>query len=344
MTDNNLNPSLITDPSLSNDELQNINSLPEMQNISKQIDKIKNSPQFDDEEPSVEVTEEQTEETEEKAADEEETEATETEEENAEEEPVIEKKKEVKAWKEKKKRYQAEAKVRQLEAEKEDLMRQLTASLDSGTYHYSKSAYAELERAKEQKKQALESGNVNEAIEADVALAKAVNTINEIEKWVYDSKMSPAPVSKGPEPQSRQPIIPIEEQEEMVRDWLEYHPYLDVNSAKYNKTLATKVTTFVNNLDANLVKNGQENMFYSPEYFETVDDYIEKIRSSLSKPKNVQSVSNVAGVRNSYGSTTGKTIKSNQITLSPIEKTLAANLNLTEEQYLMAKRNQTKTR
>jgi hypothetical protein len=343
-----INPSLVPDPSLSGDELESIRSLPEMQNIAKQIDKINNSMSAEDQKSFPEVEDEEVDEvqeTQEETLPEEENEALKEEAENLEEEPIIEQKKEVKAWKEKKKRYQAEAKVRQLEAEKEDLMRQLTESLNSGTYHYSRSAYADLERAKEQKKQALESGNVNEAIEADVALAKAVNTINEIEKWVYDSKINPQPnVSRKEEYTAQQPAIPIEEQDEMVREWLEYHPYLDVNSTKYNKSLAVRVATFVNQLDANLAKNGQENMFYSPEYFETVDDYIEKARSELMKPKNVQSVSNVAGVRNSYASTTGKPIKKNQMTLSPMEKMLAANFNLTQEQYLMAKINNNKNR
>src|ERR1044072_3928818 len=51
----------------------------------------------------------------------------------------------------------------------------LKESLSSGTYHYGKNVYAEVDKAKEAKKRAFEEGDLDSYMDADVALIKAIN-------------------------------------------------------------------------------------------------------------------------------------------------------------------------
>lgn len=255
----------------------------------------------------------------------------------SEEETETPKKKDKKLWKEIKRKYQVMAEKEALLKENEQLRQMLEESLSSGTYHYGKSAYAELERAKENKKRAIEEGNVDGLIEADVALTKAMNAISELEKWAYTGNPK--------KPDSQQPVNTAnnynygETETEIIADWLEDHPYLQPTSAKYNPTLANQVANFVNRLDSSLERNGQRDAYFSEDYFNAIDNYITDLKKGQTKAaKTIEAAAHVGGVRNSYSSQgTNKASGSKQMILTADEKRMCANAGISEQEWLKYK-------
>lgn len=227
-------------------------------------------------------------------------------------------KKEKKLWKINRRYYQERDKNQKLLQQLEEMERlhqaELAETLNSGMYHWGKSAYSELERAKENKLKAYQGTDPQAAIEADERLLKAMMAVNEVEKW----KERPAPTPQSynntninsqakdsynyyPEQNAQNQYQDTEDlYKSMAQDWLEDHPYLRPNSRKYDQALAQKVNSFINNLDAELTKKGKMNLHFSDEYFDYIDKYIDRVRRSPDKiAKNIESASQIGGVRNS---------------------------------------------
>lgn len=253
----------------------------------------------------------------------------------SEEETETPKKKDKKLWKEIKRKYQVMAEKEALLKENAQLKQMLEESLSSGTYHYGKSAYGDLERAKENKKRAIEEGNVDGLIEADLTLTKAMNAINDLEKWAYTGNAkkpeNPSPVNNS--------LDYGETETEIIADWLDDHPYLQPTSSKYNSTLANQVADFVNKLDATLEQNGQKDVYFSEDYFNAIDNYINNLKKNQTKAaKTSEAAAHVGGVRNSYASSApAQTGSSKQIILTADEKRMCANAGIREEEWLKYK-------
>jgi len=243
-----------------------------------------------------------------------------------------------KLWKEQKRKYQAIAEKEAFREENEKLKQMLNESLNSGTYHYGKSAFADLEKAKENKKKAIEEGNVEALVDADIALTKAINTVNDLEKWAYnnDSNKNQGAHSSNFSPQQFQSYY-NEIEHEIASDWLENHPYLQPNSKDYNPQLANKVGEFINHLDANLAKNNQMDAYFSDQYFQTINQYISEVQNKTQKSaKNIEAASHVGGVRNSY-SNNGSGSVPKQMILTADEKRMCANAGISEKDWLRYK-------
>ncbi len=183
-----------------------------------------------------------------------------------------------------------------------DLERMLSESLNSSTYHYGKSAYADLERGKQNKKMALENSDIEGLVNADIEITQAISAINELKKWTESDKRRAEPVPEYRDDYRHQPIIeerPPTIEQEMAQDWLDNHSYLNPNSRTYNSALSEKVSHFVNQLDDKLLKNNQMDMYYTEDYFDIIDRYIDK----NIKKKSATSTSHIGGVRHSHSPT-----------------------------------------
>lgn len=224
-------------------------------------------------------------------------------------------------------KYRALAEKAAAEERIKELEHMLNESMSSGTYHYGKNVYSELERAKELKKKALNEMDPDSLIEADIALTKAISQVNELERWADSQANQPtkAPISNN--------NFDYKIKEEMAQDWLENHPYLQPYSRTYNSKLANQVSKFINYLDYDLKQKNQESVSYSPEYFNVIDNYIETIKNSSSSSN---ALPQVGSVRNSYGGVTNSTPKK-QITLNADEKKIASMMGLTPEQWIKYK-------
>lgn len=240
-------------------------------------------------------------------------------------------------WKIKKDKYRALAAKDALMQENLQLKQMLNESLNSGTYHYGKSAYAELEKAKESKKRAIEEGNVDALIESDIALTKALNTVNDLEKWAYNESQNKAKTEEYTKETPQDNFTSVEH--EIATDWLDNHSYLQPTSPDYNPKLATQVAGFINHLDANLAKNGQMDAYFSEPYFKTIENYITEIKSEPQKTaKKIESVAHIGGVRNSYtGSPNNKASAPTQMILTADERRMCANAGISEKEWLKYK-------
>ncbi len=241
-----------------------------------------------------------------------------------------------KIWKIKRSRYKALAEKKAVEEENVRLKEMLAESLNSGTYHYGKNVYSELEKAKELKKRAIEDGDIDASIEADIKLNRAINDINELEKWSASESRQPAK-----QQEYRKPVDNYDELErEKAADWLDDHPELQPASRQYNQNLANEVGQFIHHLDEGIESRGQRELLYSEEYFDTIDRYIQDINNrdrTEKKRKSLDSVGHVGSVRNSYGNANGKSSKSVQMILTADEKKICAAGGISEKEWLKYK-------
>lgn len=306
--------------------------LAEINAAFEEIKKLEDEKAQEIEEAERETREEE-EKPQEKSAHEEES-ASEEEETREEEKPAKKEKKEEKLWKIKKDKYRALAEKEALSQENTKLKQMLSESLNSGAYHYGKSAYSELEIAKESKKKAIEEGNVDALIEADMALTKVINTINDLEKWASVEEQKSSKSVEYTESQNLNSV-----QHEIAADWLDSHSYLRPGSSDYNQKLASKVAGFISDLDANLINNGREDAYFSEDYFGAIENYITEVKGETRKtPKKSESVAPIGSVRNSYsGSPVGKTSGLTQMTLSADERRMCANAGISEKDWLKYK-------
>lgn len=321
--------------SIKSDEiaLNDTAGLAEITEAIKEIERLKNGGS-----PKEEILNDQEEEPEEEEPEEEE-----SEEEESEEESELKKlpskevpKKLDKIWKIKRSRYKALAELKIAEEENARLKEMLAESLSSGTYHYGKNVYSDLEKAKELKRKAIEEGNIDASIEADISLNRAINNINELEKWSASSENRYSPKQPVYQESSYNNEIELEK----AADWLEDHPELQPSSNQYNLNLATQVIQFVHNLDQGIDSHGRPDLKYSEEYFDTIDGFIKDINNKdklQTKRKKLESAGHVGSVRNSYGNANGKSSKNIQMSLTADERKICAAGGISEKDWLRYK-------
>lgn len=217
-----------------------------------------------------------------------------------------------------------------------ELENMLTESLSAGTYHYGKNAYAELDRAREAKKRALNEGDIEALEAADDAIFNAKLTIKELERWANESaKSSPKPAPSFNQYQAAAQYLSQPQydqnntfQQEMIKEWLQDHPYINPDSKRYDPNMVLKVTRFAKKLDADGIYEP-----FSPQYMDELDDYIESVRTKRSTP--ASSIPKVGVVRNSYGGTKSLTTqKNNHLSSDELEiVNLVRHLGVTEDSY-----------
>lgn len=246
-------------------------------------------------------------------------------------------KKDEKVWKLKRDKYKALAEKEEALKELSEVRQMLNESLNSGTYHYGKSAYSDLDRAKQSKRSAIENGDIEALLEADEALTRALQTVSEMEKWAQQDKRKAAEIPVAPA-STEQSFS--EMHQEIAADWLESHPYLQPTSKQYNSELAQQVGEFIQHLDKDLRRKGKMNEYFTERYFDTIEDYMYELNQGPkenSSPKNKEIESHVGSVRNTHSAGGTKPNSSTQITLSADEKTMAYNAALSEKEWIASK-------
>lgn len=252
-------------------------------------------------------------------------------------------------------------------AEKEDALQKLAImeakleeSLSSGTYHYGKNVYAELDRAKANWQKTFNEGDEAGLMDAQLALIKAQHAVSELETWANQNDNKSYSQNNTnyqnnnfvPQNQfqnnnleynnfqSNNSYNPYQESlhQEIANDWLDSHPYLKPHSRSYDPKLAGEVTNFINKLDNNLYQNNDSDAIFSEEYFYTIDNYINQKRSKRDNSKNLEAVSNVSGVRNtSSGGSVNKSLPISEVTLTKAEKIMADNAGISHKEWLKYK-------
>lgn len=252
--------------------------------------------------------------------------------------PDTKKQKEKKFWKERREKYKVLAERDRLAVELEELRSQRDKALEVGNYHYGQNAYSDLEKAKLLKKKAIEEGDIDALTEADIALVKATNAVDEVERWNAQAKVQNNIQDDVQTSQNNRYNISLAQQE-MAKDWLESHPELNPASGNYDATFAQKVGSYINALDQNIANSGQSEHYFSDAYFEAIDNHIDSIRKpAIRNNTPPASADNVAGVKKSYqshGSSQGRNTQ--KIILTADEKRMASNAGISEEDWLKYK-------
>ena len=214
----------------------------------------------------------------------------------------------------------------------EELKSQRDKALEVGNYHYGQNAYSDLEKAKMLKKKAIEEGDVEALTDADIAINRATNAIDEIERWNTQNQSQPTEKAYNTYQSNASAV-----QQEMAQDWLESHDEINPQSSNYNPQLAQKVGAFINQLDRNIADSGQSQYYFSEPYFEAIDNHLDKLKTASTKSV-PPSVNNVAGVKKSYQSQPGTQKKNTvQVKLTADEKNWAEQLGISEKDYLKYK-------
>ena len=246
-----------------------------------------------------------------------------------------------KLWHEKKLKFKAIAERDAIAAERDEYKKMLKEALDSGSYHHAKSVDAELSMAKDLRRKAIENGDIDSMFKADEAYNKALIAKHEIDKWNYQNTSQNPPEDKNQlaqqekQEQNYNTLSPL--QQTMAQEWVESHPELNPESRSYDKHLAEKVAPYINNLESNINQSGQMHHLYSSEFFDMIDNYIDKVKTpKVSTPP--LSSNNVAGVKKSYqGSSTAPPSTKKQIVLTAEEKIMASNAGVSEKDWLKFK-------
>lgn len=258
----------------------------------------------------------------------------------------VEEKPKAKKWKVKRdtyaETYALAAEVEALKQKNASMEELLHKSLEAGNYHYGTVAMGLLDKAKANLAKALGEGDVEAVATATAEIAHATSVVN-------DAKRAPQ-VTLRDNGGLQEPMAAAGNtytNENMLYDWLEDNPDLDKGSAEYNESLTNRVLPFINKLENRLKRNNQMHLIASPEYFNIIDEYVDKIKDEATKIKTevapVKKVGTTQTVKEPIGKHFGGVRSRHQptnvaenkpIVLTLQQKKAAAACDMTEEKYI----------
>ena len=259
----------------------------------------------------------------------------------------VEEKPKAKKWKVKRdtyaETYALAAEVEALKQKNASMEELLHKSLEAGNYHYGTVAMGLLDKAKANLAKALGEGDVEAVATATAEIAHATSIVN-------DAKRAPQVTLRDNNGGLQEPVATAGNSytnENMLYDWLEDNPDLDKGSAEYNESLTNRVLPFINKLENRLKRNNQMHLIASPEYFNIIDEYVDKIKDEATKTKQetapVKKVGATQTVKEPIGKHFGGVRSRHQptnvaenkpIVLTLQQKKAAAACDMTEEKYI----------
>jgi hypothetical protein len=248
-------------------------------------------------------------------------------------------------WDIKREKYALLEEKEALAQENQRLKEMLEDSVYRGTWHYGKSAYASLDKAIADKKRALEEGDTDALIQADRDLIKAERAVGDLEDWLEAEKQKTGGTEKTA-PSSEKTVTPplSPAQAALAQDWMKEHPDLNPALPSYERDKAQQVAGFIHHLDAYITQNNLQHTYLSGPYFETIDHFIadlerpapSKTTPATTPPASTAGSPSVAGVRNTYGASSGEKRKM-EVVLTADEKHMARNAGIPEKEWLKYK-------
>lgn len=235
------------------------------------------------------------------------------------------------------------AELEKVRQEKEWIAQQLNQSVQAENYHYGTVALNALDNAKAKLTKALGEADVEAVAAATAEIAQATAMVNEA------ARLQPQQTNTDVAPQNNKPIQQapnIQDNTEMLYEWLDENPELDRQSGQYDEKLANSVLPFIKRLDGRLRRNGQEHLISTGQYFNAIDDYIDglkyeeaqlKIKKATATPKVVKEPVNkhFGGVRSRQ---TGKPVEIGPVKLTPQQEIAANAFGMTHEAYIKSLR------
>jgi hypothetical protein len=233
-------------------------------------------------------------------------------------------------------KYQAIDEASKLREELERYKAMADLSTQAATRHYEDSVLQKLDRAKQLKAQAYESGDVQAQIDADVELSMATNEIQNLNTWKTQQEISQNQYQDTAYQQSsyNAPQPDVNE----VRRWADQNTWFDPSTEDYDPRLAEEVHLYSTQLENSLYRAGQGHMIYSREYFDVIDNHVNHLRPKLYGNSNTRrelsmrpSRSAVSPVTRGYAQSEGEGRQ--QFKLDPEQREMARRLGVDERAY-----------
>lgn len=242
----------------------------------------------------------------------------------------------------------------ELQRENEQLRSSADLSSKAAMLHYEEGVAERLEKSRQLKLQALEAGDLQAQVDADIqmqaATADAINLNNWKAQQALQEKQAQAP---GYNEEAYYNAM----REQEVMKWASdnaswFHP----QSNNYDEWMANQVHAYCNEFDNNLFRNGQEHLMYTPEYFNVVNQHVNALQHSrrgntsgrreLSMRPSGSAVSPVRGSHSAQSEYTGqpKHYKLTSEEKEVVRMLKSAGLNASEKGYLSKREKEIKER
>jgi len=155
--------------------------------------------------------------------------------------------------------------------------------------NYETSTLDRLDRAKNLKAQAYESGDIKAQVDADISLNMALNEYERLEKWKGEQNLRVQQQEFDEKSQQQQQFnqqqyyqnqqAPVAPNVETASQWVQENDWFVEESQNYDPDLRRFTEDLTNSMDAYLYRAGMQHGIYSPEYFEYLDNEVEKFKS-----------------------------------------------------------------
>lgn len=163
--------------------------------------------------------------------------------------------------------------VAQLERENEELRRTAEIASQAAMINHDERVKHRLERAKQLKGQAIESGDVQQQVDADLELSMAASELDRLNNWKATQTLQ----SQYPEPAREMPRPEVLNSRE-IQHWYQKNPWANPDNDEFDKDLRYEAERAGDQLDNYLIQNGLQHQMYSREYFNEIDNYISQVK------------------------------------------------------------------
>ncbi len=226
---------------------------------------------------------------------------------------------------------------------KQQAAQQLAQSTEAAMVHYEKNLQLELSQAAKTKEKALEEGDIQAVLQADIDLARSAARVESLEKYyrerdveaqqaqLQDYMMASQAYQQPYQQPYSAPSIPSEAEE-----WLQKNPWYIPGHPEFDQDKYEQVKAFSKILDKKLEREGRQNEYFSPAYFSEVENFVRQSYGTPSRELKMRpSNSAVSPVRH-MGSGVGP--QKERVVLSTIEKEMARNMGIQESDWIRHKR------
>jgi hypothetical protein len=221
--------------------------------------------------------------------------------------------------KEREAKRQLQAELDEIRLEKLEMEKLLRQSLNMGAVHYQTAVESDLAKAQASLEIALDEGSTKDVAAATAAISKATHALHEAQK---------ATAKKFPEEDFNDSAAYEQAAQFRLYEWLEANPDLDKDSAEFDKNLTDQVFPFILKLENKMKATNKDYMIGSPQYYNVIDEYIDKLKSKGSNGSN----KHFGSVRGKVQDTEVRVARPRQLTLQ--EQKAARAFGHTDERYL----------
>lgn len=240
-------------------------------------------------------------------------------------------------------KYRALNRIKELEQKVNQLENYSAHSNQAAMVHYDTTVQLRLEKARQKLAQAIETGDIPNQIEANEEIAEVKADEKYLKSWKAQQEYRAPPQPDQPPSRSYYDDREQEESEDLneeAQQWIRHNPWFNENSPDYDPDMADEVKNYMQAVNRRLIRTGQQNKYCSPNYFNEIDNYIQKNFDDVEIPQKKEIFMKpipkaVAPVGRANGAL--RKPDKEKIRLSDNEKFWAKNMGLTEEEWIRTK-------